>query len=153
MRTVKILLVLILCLFLVSCTSWQTKTTAAYKATGTLGATYYQIAKPSCDQNLLSADKCAMLKKINNDARSIYIKAGNVLKLAINATDAVQTQQLLAQFNTLMARFNTVMADFVSLLIEYKIIQKGEITDDRRHVETLNHYSFGLDTKWAITRE
>ena len=143
MRKFKILSVLLLCILLASCASWQTKTTAAYKAVGTLGATYYEMAKPSCDQNLLPVDKCAMLKKVNNEARSIYIKAGNVLKLAIATTDAVQTQELLGQFNYLMAMFNLVMADFVNLLIEYKIIQKGEITHERDYVAILDKYSFG----------
>jgi predicted negative regulator of RcsB-dependent stress response len=146
---IGLLFVILVMLTLVGCAGWQTKTTQAYKAAGTLGATYYQVAKPSCDQNLLPADKCAMLKKVNNDARSIYIKAGDVLKLAINATDAVQTQQLLAQFNTLMSQFNTVMADFVSLLKQYKILSKGEIIHERDYVTILDKYGFGFDKKWA----
>ncbi len=141
--------IIITLLACVSCAGWQTKTTQSYKAVGTLGATYYAMAKPSCDQALLPADKCAMLKKVNNDARAIYIKAGDVLKLAINATDAVQTQRLLGQFNSLMAQFNLVMADFVKLLIQYKIIQKGGITNVQYNVALLDKYGFGLDPEWA----
>ena len=152
MRKIRLIFIaLLVLLVLIACAGWQNKTTAAYKAAGTLGTTYYQMAKPSCDQNLLPVDKCAMLKKINNDARLIYIKAGNVLKLAINATDAVQTQQLLSQFNMLMAQFNLVMADFVKMLIDYKIIQKGEITHELCYVAVLDKYSFGLDPEWATT--
>ncbi len=141
--------IVVLMLACVSCAGWQTKTTQSYEVMGTLGATYYQMAKPSCDQGVLPVDKCAMLKKVNNDARAIYIKAGNVLKLAINATDAVQTQQLLAQFNSLMAQFNTIMADFVGLLKQYKIIGKGEIINERDYAIILDQYNLGLDSEWA----
>lgn len=144
MRKFRLVFIAVLISFiLAACAGWQTKTTAAYRAAGTLGATYYQMVKPSCDQNLLPADKCAMLKKVNNDARAIYIKAGNVLKLAINATDAVQQQELLANFNFLMVQFNLVMADFISILRQYEIISKGEIIHERDYAFILNQYSFG----------
>ena len=127
MKKIKILSVLVLCVFLVACAGWQTNMTRAYKGIGALGETYRQMGQSSCEQNLIPTDKCVMLKKINNDARGIWLRAGDILKLAIKTQDAIQQQQFLAQYNSLMADFNKLFTEFVKLLTDLKVIKKGDL--------------------------
>jgi len=109
-------------------TPWQDTMVKGYEAAGIMGKTYYSIAKSNCEivppatAPALDAAKCEQLKKINNDARKAYLLAGDSLILAIEATDAVQQQTLLTQYNTLLASFNKVMLQLVTLLREYKVL-------------------------------
>lgn len=125
-RKVLPILIVIVLLTCISCASWQTNMTRAYKGIGALGETYRQMGQSSCEQNLIPTDKCAVLKKINNDARMIWLRAGDILKLAIKTQDAIQQQQFLAQYNSLMADFNKLFTEFVKLLTDLKVIKKGE---------------------------
>lgn len=150
MRSIKILSVLMLCLFLLSCVSWQTNMTRAYKGIGALGETYHQMGQSSCEQNLIPIDKCAILKKINNDARMIWLRAGDILKLAIKTQDAIQQQQFLSQYNFLMADFNKLYKEFIEMLTDLKVIKKGDLNGINNNAQRYAFIeSFG---KWGRDR-
>jgi hypothetical protein len=124
MRRLKLISVLIMVAFMcVACGGWQTAVVKGYKAAGILGKSYYDTAKPLCDQGLVPADKCAQAKDINNKARAVYIKAGNSLALAIKVDDSIQRQQFLAEYDAFMKEFNLELLDLVKLLKDLKIIK------------------------------
>jgi hypothetical protein len=117
----KKLSIIISVLFLfgfVSCAGWDTTAKKAYVSTGKMGNSYYETAKSSCDHNLIQPATCEQLKKINNDARAIWLKAGDVLVLAINTGDAVKRQQLLAEYNVLMGQFESSIGGFIQLYLQ-----------------------------------
>lgn len=113
---------LILLACLIGCASWQTNMVKGYEAAGVMGQTYYTFAKTSCDNKTIEVNKCDQLKKINNDARKIYLTAGDGLILAIKVEDAVQREQLMTEYQQRMVEFNKLILDFVKLLRELKVL-------------------------------
>ncbi len=120
MRTRLLVVPIILACFLMGCATWKSEMTRAYKATGTLGESYRVTALGSCDQKLLTPNVCARLKDLNNEARAIWLRAGDLLKLAVKVEDSVQRQELLVRYNGLLAEFNKVFLDFVKLSQQLK---------------------------------
>lgn len=117
MRRVRLSFIPILALLvLIACASWKSETTRAYKVAGQLGESYQEIAQSACDQKLIEPEKCAKLKELNNKARIIWLKAGNVLKLAIKVEDAVQKKRLIAEYNNLLDESNAVFIEIVKLI-------------------------------------
>ncbi len=117
MRKVRLSFTVVLVLLvLIACASWKSETTRAYKVAGQLGESYRETAKSACDQNLIEPAKCEKLKELNNKARIIWLKAGNVLKLAIKVEDATQRKRLIAEYNNLLDEFNAVFIEIVKLI-------------------------------------
>ncbi len=115
MRARLLIIPIILACFRMGCATWKSEMTWAYKATGTLGESYRITAQGYCEQKLLTSEVCAKLQTLKNNARAIWIQAGNVLKLAIATEDAIKRQELLTQYNALLAQFNQIFAEFVKL--------------------------------------
>ncbi len=117
-RKVRFIIPLFLVLMLVACASWDTTAKKAYVSAGNVGKAYYNTAKTSCDQKLLEPARCEQLKKINNDARAIWLQAGNALMLAIQVDDAVKKQEFKASYNALMGVFEQDIGEFLKLYLQ-----------------------------------
>lgn len=119
MRTRLLVIPIILACFLLSCATWKSEMTRAYKGIGALGETYRVTAQTSCIQQLIPEPICLDLKTLNNNARLGWLKAGDVLKIAIQTEDAIKRQELLTEYHLLIAQFNQIFGEFM------KVYQKG----------------------------
>ena len=117
MRKLWVLLLSIMLFASFGCaTTWQNKATVTYTS-GAIGvSSVHGGFKPQCDSATLPADRCDQLKKIYNDTRDGYVAAGNILILALTTEDAVQKDQLMAQWDILWENFTRLTKEMIELI-------------------------------------
>jgi len=117
MRKCKILLIALLAIGLMGCaTSWQNKATVTYNAGSPLLKAVDSSFEPPCVAATLPRDKCLQLNKIGMDTVRSYIFAGNTLVMALNATDAIEQDNLMEQWPILWADFGRLTSEIIALV-------------------------------------
>lgn len=87
MKLLSSVTILVLCLMLLSCGTWQTNAVKGYKAgAGVLTETHNSVTK-MCNEGTMSESKCSTFKEYYKIAYSAYIKLGDAIKMAIKASD------------------------------------------------------------------
>jgi len=99
------------------------KAVTAYELAGITLKAAYDTAKPSCDSGALTAERCAQVKKIYNEARSSYILAGDALLIAVDVSDMVKRQAKLEEYQTLTNQVTKLTTQILKLLQEWKVIK------------------------------
>lgn len=116
---------LLIILLLTGCAGVLGKTTSGYELAGLSLKMAYDTAKPSCEQGILPADKCTQIKTIYNDARVVYMLAGDALILAIDTTDLAKRQAKLEEYSTLSLQVAKLTTNLVKLLQDLGLVKGG----------------------------
>ena len=101
------------------------KTTSGYELTGLTLKMAYDTAKPSCEQGILPADKCVQIKTIYNDARVVYMLAGDALILAVDIQDLAKRQAKLEEYNGLVTQVGKLTTNLITLLNQLGLMKGG----------------------------
>ena len=127
-EALPILLAIVMLAILSGCaTGTKGKLVSSYELAGITLTGAYDTVKPVCDIGQLPADKCAQIKKLYNDARGIYLFAGEALIIAVETDDLIKRQAALTQYQSLVTQFTKITTDLISLLIQLGVIQKGGV--------------------------
>ena len=117
---------IILSIFLMTgCAGVLGKTTSGYELTGLTLKMAYDTAKPSCEQGILPADKCVQIKTIYNDARVVYMLAGDALILAVDIQDLAKRQAKLEEYNGLVTQVGKLTTNLITLLNQLGLMKGG----------------------------
>lgn len=116
-------LALLFAFMLVGCAGWKKGVVGSYEGGAISLKALQAAAKVSCDSGALSQDRCAQIKKIYNETRIAYIKAGDVLILAVETDDVASRKALLAEYQVLIAKFLSLLNDLTQLAIQYGLIK------------------------------
>jgi hypothetical protein len=118
--------ILLSVLLLSGCAGVLGKTTSGYELAGITLKAAYDTAKPSCEQGIIPADKCVQLKTIYNEARLVYIMAGDALVLAIDIQDLTKRQAKLEEYNSLTTQLTKLTTSLIGLLNQLGLLKGGK---------------------------
>ena len=125
-KVLPIFLAIALLIVLSACaTGTKGKLVSSYELGGITLRGAYTVVKPACDTNQIPVDKCVQAKKIYNDARSIYLLAGDALVIAVETDDLISKQAALAEYQGLVGRFTQSTTDLINLLAQLGVLKKG----------------------------
>lgn len=117
--------ILLSVLLLTGCAGVLGKTVSGYELTGITLKAAFDTAKPSCDQGVIPADKCVQIKTIYNEARLVYIMAGDALILAVDIQDLTKRQAKLEEYNALSGQVAKLTTQLINLLNQYGVLKGG----------------------------
>ena len=118
---------IILSIFLMTgCAGVLGKTTSGYELAGLTLKMAHDTAKPSCEQGILPADKCVQIKTIYNDARVVYMLAGDALILAVDIQDLAKRQAKLEEYNSLVTQVGKLTTNLINLLNQLGLMKGGK---------------------------
>lgn len=119
----KIVSIIILCLVLTGCGMFKSGAQTSVLTYDVIGSvlTEFQIqAKPMCDNGTIKAVDCLELQTRYNQARTIFISAGEVLAKGIDDPNS------LSIFSANMAELNKVLPVLIEIMSKYGIKIQGE---------------------------
>ncbi len=125
MRKFKIIgISVLMVMILAACaTGTKGKLVSSYELAGISLKAALDVAKPACDVNQLPVDKCVQIKKFYNDARSVYLLAGDSLIIAVETDNLVKRQAALQEYQNLSILFTKNTTDIINILIQLGVIK------------------------------
>ena len=125
----KFILILIVPI-LFACTSetpWRKVSVETYELLGIGIKSSQDIALSLKASGVITDEQLAKIKVTYNQARAVYIKAGETLKLAGQVASSAERDKLLAEYSTLLANFKNLAQQVYDMIKNFKKITYLEV--------------------------